>query len=805
LAIFSDLNFFQTLEFYPKVMMRISLVTLCTLGTLAIPALTRSTPTTTGFQSAAIAPENPSVQPKPAAIQAEPTPEARVNPNLPLRVPLAPLSNTSPTNPFLDLVQPPAPFEASQQPQSPESPLPLFPEPSDSKETPSAVEAPPPPQPKTTRLLAFLPGSGEDYRLGAGDRIKIDFLNFPEYAGETQVLVDGSVNLPLVGKVDLANLTLEQASAALQNAYAYYVQRPSITVSLLVPRPIHLAVSGEVNSPGTYTISLSETAQFPTVTTAIEQAGGITQAADLRRVTVTRTSPGGSVQVMTVNLWALLQGNDLSQDISLRDGDTLSIPTASRVNPAESSQVAGASFAAKYTQPMNVVVVGEVARPGSYTVEVNNAGEQPRLTRALEVAGGVMTTANISQIQVQRFTRSGQTQTLNIDLWKLLQNGDRNQDPILQPGDTIIIPTATTIDIAQAQNLATASFAAQYTQPMNVVVVGEVASPGAYTVEVNNGGEQPRLTRALEVAGGVTPTANISQILVQRFTRNGQIQTLNVDLWKLLQNGDRNQDLILQPGDTIMIPTATEINTAQAQNLAAASFAAELTQPLNIAVVGEVARPGPHIVNGETDASGNPSFPTVTRAIQVAGGITQLADVREITVRRLTREGTERIINVDLWKLLQGGDLQQDAILQSGDTIIIPTATAMTPEETAEIASASFSPDAMPINVVGEVGQPGTVQVPPNTPLNQAIMAAGGFTNRAKKGEVELVRLNPDGTVERREIDVDLGAGIDEENNPSLRPNDVILVGRSTFTAVTDTVGQLLPPFSILRILNIFK
>lgn len=53
------------------------------------------------------------------------------------------------------------------------------------------------------------------------DRLKIDFLNFPEYTGETQVLVDGSVNLPLVGKVDLANLTLEQASATLQDAYAY--------------------------------------------------------------------------------------------------------------------------------------------------------------------------------------------------------------------------------------------------------------------------------------------------------------------------------------------------------------------------------------------------------------------------------------------------------------------------------------------------------------------------------------------------------------------------------------------------------
>lgn len=669
--------------------MRLSLVALCTVGTLAIPALTHSTPTEPNSKSAEVAPSRPEARSTPNVPAPPPSPTSRSN-TLPRPVPRPPWFAA-----FLAGQNAPAsPADETAQTREP-SPLPSF---DDAPPADREVSTPPPSptpvstksQPKSPTPVAFNAARGEEYRLGAGDRLKIDFLNFPEYTGETQVLVDGSVNLTLVGQVNLANLTLEQAAAALQNAYSYYVRRPSITVSLLVPRPLRLAVSGEVNNPGTYTISLTENAQFPTVTDAIEQAGGVTQSADLRRVKVRRTDPGGRARVLTVNLWDLLQGNDLSQNIALRDGDTLSIPTATQVNLNEASQVASASFAAEYTQPLNVVVVGEVARPGSYTVDVSGNGEQPRLTRALEVAGGVTPTANISQVEVRRFTRSGQSQTLNIDLWRLLREGDRSQDPLLQPGDTIIIPTA------------------------------------------------------------------------------------------------------------------TEIDTTQAQNLAAASFAADLTQPLNVAVVGEVARPGPHIVNGETDNTGKESLPTVTRAIQVAGGITQLADVRNITVRRITREGTERTIDVDLWELLQGGDLQQDVLLQPGDTIVIPTATALTPTEAAEIASASFSPDAMPVNVIGEVGQPGTVEVPPNTPLNQAIMAAGGFNNRAKKGKVELVRLNPDGTVERREIEVDLSAGIDDQNNPSLRPNDVILVGRSGLSSFTDTVEQLLPPFSILRILNIF-
>ena len=519
-----------------------------------------------------------------------------------------------------------------------------------------------------------------EYRLGPGDRLQVDFLNFPEYTGETQVLVDGSVNLTLVGRVSVEGLTLDRAAANIRDAYSYYVRRPSLTVSLTVPRPLRLGVTGEVNRPGSYTIAPSESAQFPTVTEALEQAGGITQGADLRQVRIQRTQPGGVSQQITVDLWALLQNNDLSQDIVLRDGDEIFVPTTTALNLSESPQIAEASFAADTSQPLNIAVVGEVARPGSYTVEVA-------------------------------------------------------------------------------------------------------------------AGEQPRLTRALEAAGGVTPTADIGQIQVRRPTRTGDIQIIATDLWQLLRGGDRTQDLILQQGDTVVIPTAEEIDMADAQYLAAASFAADRTQPLNIAVVGEVARPGPHVVNNEADPAGTRSLPTVTRAIQVAGGITQLADVRNIEVRRITRDGTERVLDVDLWQLLQAGDLQQDVLLQPGDTIVVPLAETPTPEETAQLAAASFSPDTIPVNVIGEVEKPGQILVPPNTPLNQAILVAGGFNNRASEGQVELLRLNPDGTVDRRTIEIDLGANLDGDSNPSLRPNDVIVVDRSGVTEVTDFIGQVVSPF----------
>ncbi len=571
----------------------------------------------------------------------------------------------------------------------------IFPSPASAKSNsnttlPSFAPQPLPQQRPASKAIAFNSAATEDYRLGAGDRLKIDFLNFPEYTGETQVLVDGSVNLALVGKIDVSNLTLEQASATIQEAYAYYVRRPSLTVSLLVPRPLRLGVSGEVNRPGTYTIAVGETAQFPTATQAIEQAGGFTQTADLRQVQIRRLRPNGSTQTFAINLWDVLQGVDLTQDWVLRDGDTIVVPASTRPNLAEAPQMADASFAARYAQPMTVVVVGEVSHPGSHSVAVQETGDQPRLTQALEVAGGI------------------------------------------------------------------------------------------------------------------TPTADIGRIQVRRTTRDGTLQTLSIDLWQLLNRGDATQDPILQPGDTIVVPTATEIDRAAAQNLAAASFASDLTQPVNVAVVGEVARPGPHTINAGGGSSAAGALPTVTHAIQVAGGITQLANVRGITVRRFTRDGTEQTLEVDLWQLLRQGDLQQDVLLLAGDTVIIPTATAVSPAEATALADASFSPEAIAVNVVGEVGKPGAVQVEPNAPLNQAIMAAGGFNNRASRGTVELIRLNPDGTVERRKIEVDLSAGIDPENNPSLMPDDVVIVKRSGLSQVADVAGQILPPLNILRFFNLF-
>ncbi len=338
-------------------------------------------------------------------------------------------------------------------------------------------------------------------------------------------------------------------------------------------------------------------------------------------------------------------------------------------------------------------------------------------------------------------------------------------------------------------------------RPITVAIAGEIGNPGTYNISPTSGGAS--LTGVLRQAGGVSRAADLGQVQIRRprSLAQGAPQVLTVNLWQLLRQGDLQQDIVLRDGDSVFIPTATAVSLEEARLLGNSTFAAE-GKPIQVAIVGEVNRPGPHIL--EIVQAGQSQAPTVTQAIQQAGGITQSADIRNIEVRRVTQSGSTQSVKVNFWELLQAGDLRQDLPLQEGDTVFIPTATVLTAQEITRLASASFSPDQMTINVVGEVESPGAIALPPNTPLNQAILAAGGFNNRARRGSVSLIRLNPDGTVSRRRIEVDFASGVGATENPPLSPNDTVIVSRSGLIQVTDALGTFLSPVtSIIRLLGL--
>lgn len=345
-----------------------------------------------------------------------------------------------------------------------------------------------------------------------------------------------------------------------------------------------------------------------------------------------------------------------------------------------------------------------------------------------------------------------------------------------------------------------------FPRPVQIAIAGEVYRPGSYNLAADQ--QFARLTQAIKIAGGLTQAADLTLVQLRRTSPQQPVVTLN--LAELIAQGDLKQDPILRDGDSIFIPTMTDFNSEQTRQIASSSLAGSSSQSIQVVVVGAVFRPGSYLLAAEattdtTTSANTPAIrinlPTVTRALQTAGGITNVADIRNVEIQRITRTGVQTT-KINLWELLQSGDINQDVFLQEGDTIIVPTATNIPAVDLQKIATASFSPSTISVNVVGEVKNPGLIQIPPNRPLNQALLAAGGFdNNRANKSYVELIRLNPNGSVTRRTIDVDFALGNADENNPVLQNNDVIIVRRSLVTRLGDGGSSLLQPIQNVFIL----
>ena len=323
-------------------------------------------------------------------------------------------------------------------------------------------------------------------------------------------------------------------------------------------------------------------------------------------------------------------------------------------------------------------------------------------------------------------------------------------------------------------------------RPLNVAIAGEVGKPGTYSLAFGDGGKFPTVTKLIREAGGMNRSADARQVIVRRSQASGGDQQIRLNMWELFTTGNIRQDLTLRDGDSIFIPAATSVNLAEATQMKDANFSVSSTQPVSVAIVGEIARPGSYTLKDQAA--------TLSGAIREAGGIKQLANLKEITVKRNTRTGTAQTINVDLWQLLRSGDLNQDLVLQQGDQIQIPTALALNPAEASQLGNASFAPNSVKITVVGEVARAGQVEVPMNTPLNQALLSAGGFTREANRRRVALVRLNPNGSVTRRDVSIDLSRGIDEKGNPLLQNGDVLVVERNGLAKVGDVVNTVLGP-----------
>jgi polysaccharide biosynthesis/export protein len=236
-------------------------------------------------------------------------------------------------------------------------------------------------------------------------------------------------------------------------------------------------------------------------------------------------------------------------------------------------------------------------------------------------------------------------------------------------------------------------------------------------------------------------------------------------------------------------------------------------RPLRVSLVGQVERPGLYtLTDREASLSLAPvaisGLPTLVDAIQKAGGVTAEADLRQVVLRRrLPGEQVRyRRARVDLLALIQEGDQVQNPILFDGDIIQLPRATEPV-IDLSELAVTTIAPQEITVNVVGEVVRPGPVQVKPNTPLVQGVLAAGGgVVQRAKTDRVDLIRINRNGTLTRLAVPLNLSAPASADLNPPLRDGDVVVVYRSNYARLTDGIDAIGRPLTgIASVLTLLR
>ena len=280
------------------------------------------------------------------------------------------------------------------------------------------------------------------YILGAGDGLSLKFLAVDDLSSSLDILNDGTASLPLLGSVRLTGLTISQASLWLESLYRKQLQRPDLQLSVVRPRPLRVAVVGEVERPGLYTLTTSEGSNtqatvsisgLPTLVDAIQKAGGITTTANLRRVVVQRRLPGAESRFKRtrVDLLALVRDGDQTQNPLLFDGDTIRLERAPQEVSTASAEIAATTLAPK---AISVNVIGEVKSPGALQVPARTP-----LMQAILAAGGVQTwRAKTSKIELVRLNRNGTVMRRTYPL-DLSQGVSIAKNPPLVEGDTVIV------------------------------------------------------------------------------------------------------------------------------------------------------------------------------------------------------------------------------------------------------------------------------------------------------------------------------------------------------------------------------
>jgi polysaccharide export outer membrane protein len=255
----------------------------------------------------------------------------------------------------------------------------------------------------------FVRKGGSDYRIGRQDLLELKVFDLKELDQTVRVADDGSITLPLLGRLEVAGLTkgdLEKLIATMLEAK--YVRDPQVTIFVKEYESRKVAVSGAVKKPDTYEM-LGE----KTLLEMISMAGGLDK--DLgREIIVFRQAQDGSTQRLAVDLERLVYDADPALNLPVSPGDIIYVPAVEKVR---------------------IFVNGAVKNPNLYEIPRD---EPVTVLKAVTIAGGTTDRASEKRVQVIRTNPDGTRRTIPVDLRKVKRG--KAEDPVLQRDDLVLVP-----------------------------------------------------------------------------------------------------------------------------------------------------------------------------------------------------------------------------------------------------------------------------------------------------------------------------------------------------------------------------
>jgi protein involved in polysaccharide export with SLBB domain len=484
---------------------------------------------------------------------------------------------------------------------------------------------------------------GPDYVLGEGDSLAINLWGSLSTRLTEVVDRQGQVTLPEAGSINISGMTISQAQNAVQTVLNTQYRNEHVEISLGRIHTVRVYIVGDVQRPGAYDVS-----SLSSPLAALYAAGGPTARGSLRILRQYR----GKDLVREIDLYDFLLKGVHSNVERLLPGDTLMVP------PAGSE----------------VTVEGMVHHPAIY--ELN--GEQ-NLSQVLNLTGGVLGTASLKEIKVQRLVAHERRTMLDLQL-----SGDMAQMQQelaafkVQGGDDIVI----------AQILP-------YNQSA-VFLEGHVYRPGTYSYK-----DGMTIAELLHSYQDVLPEPSDHAELVRLVAPDFHPETKFFNLHDALTGND---SFALQPFDVVRVYGRYEIDGP------------------TVSIRGEVVHPGTYPMSQGMTMAG---------LVRMAGGFLRSAFRDTADLSSYHVENGQKVLvshnEIALDKVLSG-DAGSDVPLHPGDVVSI-----------RQLAGWQDIGSSVTIN--GEVEHAGTYSIMPGERLSAVLKRAGGFRDAAYPAAAVLERV----------------------------------------------------------------